>query len=68
MPRWTREDGRFYFAKVAADLFGLVVLVCYGGITRARVRSFPAESVEDAERILAEIGRRRKSHGYRCEL
>lgn len=65
MERWERDDGRYYVIEVTRDLFGPVVLIAHGGATAPRVRSIPLGRLEDAEPIVAEIGRRRIAHGYR---
>lgn len=64
MEAWRRADGRFYYALITEDLFGLVVMIAHGGLTPARVRSIPIGGVEEGERMLEQIGRRRVAHGY----
>lgn len=65
MDTWTRKDGRFYCAWIERDLLGLVVVTAYGGANRpARYRSIPVASVEEGERTLYEIAKRRMAHGY----
>ncbi|WP_332673361.1 hypothetical protein [Aromatoleum sp.] len=64
MQAWRRDDGRFYYALITEDLFGLVVMIAHGGLTPARVRTVPIGGVEEGEKILADIGRRRLAHGY----
>ena len=65
MDTWTRKDGRFFCAWIERDLLGLVVMTAYGGETRpARFRSIPVASVDDGERMLCAIGKRRIAHGY----
>lgn len=65
MDTWTRKDGRFFSAWIERDLYGLVVVTAYGGASRpARFRSIPVASIEDGERELVAIGKRRAAHGY----
>ena len=69
MKAWRRDDGRFYYALITEDLFGLVVMIAHGGRTPARVRTVPIRAVEDGDKVLADIDRRRLAHGYaRCRL
>lgn len=69
MKTWIREDGRFFTARVERGLFGLVVVTTFGGRMRpARVRSIPVDSVEDGERVLDAIAKRRTAHGYMALL
>ena len=64
MKAWRREDGRFYYALITEDLFGLAVMIAHGGRTPARVRTVPVGGVEEGERLIEQIGRRRLAHGY----
>lgn len=64
MESWRRADGRFYYALIAEDLFGLVVMISHGGRTPARLRSVPIASEEEGRVVLEKIGRRRRAHGY----
>lgn len=65
METWTRTDGRFYCIELSADLFGPVVLVCFGGASRhGRCKTIPVFGNEDAEAVLARLRKRRVSHGY----
>ena len=65
METWTRQDGRYYIISLAADLFGVVVMVAHGGRHRAAVvRSIPADSMEAAQAIMAALRKRRSAHGY----
>lgn len=65
MDTWTRQDGRYMHAEICRDLYGLVVMVAHGGQTPARVRSYPVCDVEEGERLLERISKRRIAHGYR---
>lgn len=65
METWTRADGRFYHITLSRDLFGPVVLVAHGGLTPARVISIPVDRIEDGERVMERLARRRTAHGYR---
>lgn len=65
METWIRQDGRYYIISLAADLFGVVVMVAHGGRHRAAaVRSIPADSMEAAQAIMAALRKRRSAHGY----
>ncbi|MDT3672504.1 MAG: hypothetical protein ROZ37_19455 [Aromatoleum sp.] len=65
MQAWRRDDGRFYYALITEDLFGLVLMIAHGGLTPARVCTVPISAIEDGEKILADIARRRLAHGYK---
>lgn len=67
MERWTRDDGRYLFTERETDLFGLVVVVYYGGRFAHRMRSIPVTKIEEADRVIERIGKRRAAHGYRRE-
>ena len=65
METWTRQDGRYYIISLAADLFGVVVMVAHGGRCRPAVaRSIPADSAEAARLIMEALRKRRLAHGY----
>jgi hypothetical protein len=65
MDTWTRKDGRHFSAWIERDLYGLVVITSFGGRLRpARFRSIPVSSIEEGERTLHEIAKRRMAHGY----
>lgn len=65
MEVWTRDDGRFYTVEVGEDLFGLAVLVTYGGQHVTRWRTLPVGGQDEAERTRAKIAKTRAAHGYR---
>lgn len=65
MDQWIRDDGRFYLVEIGEDLFGLAVLVTYGGEHITRWRTLPAGSLEEAEKVRAKIAKARAAHGYR---
>lgn len=67
MEHWKRPDGRYFYADVQSDLFGLVVVIAHGGRTPPRVHSIPVNRIEEADRVIERIGRRRAAHGYRRE-
>lgn len=65
METWARQDGRYYHITIAADLFGLVVMVAHGGRHRAAVvRSIPVSSLQVAQALMAAMQKRRAAHGY----
>ena len=65
MHTWTRKDGRHYAAWIDRDLYGLVVITAFGGSSRpTRFRSIPVASIEDGEREIDAIAKRRVAHGY----
>lgn len=67
MDQWTREDGRFYLVEIGEDLFGLAVLVTYGGRHVTRWRTLPVGDQSEAERLRAKIAKTRAAHGYRLD-
>jgi len=40
-------------------------MIAHGGLTPARVCTVPISAIEDGEKILADIARRRLAHGYK---
>lgn len=66
MDLWTRpSDHRYYWIGLERDLFGLAVVIAHGGRHRGpKVRAIPAFDIEDGERIIARMERRRIAHGY----
>ena len=64
MEIWTRPDGRFYCFELGRDLFGLAVIVYYGGYRRSRVRIVAVDSPADGEKLMAIMATRRAKHGY----
>lgn len=64
METWTRGT-RYYHVALTRDLYGLVVMIAHGGQTPPRVRSYPVCDVEEGERLLERIAKRRIAHGYR---
>ncbi len=64
MEIWIRPDGRFYCFELGRDLFGLAVVVYYGGYRRSRVRIIAVDSPADGEKLMATMAARRAKHGY----
>ena len=65
MDTWTRKDGRHFSAWIERDLYGLVVVTSYGGDRRpTRFRSIPVASIEEGEKAMYAIAKRRIAHGY----
>ena len=64
MEIWTRPDGRFYCFELGRDLFGLAVIVYYGGYRRSRVRIVAVDSPANGEKLMAMMAARRAKHGY----
>ncbi|HRF11790.1 MAG TPA: hypothetical protein PLR37_06600 [Candidatus Accumulibacter phosphatis] len=64
MEIWTRPDGRFYCSELGRDLFGLAVIVYYGGYRRSRVRIVAVDSPANGEKLMAMMAARRAKHGY----
>lgn len=65
MDTYIRDDGRYMNIAITRDMFGLVVLVANGGRHSIRVRSIPIEKIEEGERLMERLGRRRLARGYR---
>ena len=63
---WTRADGRYYCYGLERDLFGLVVIVVYGGIHTKRLRIIPVDDVAQGEIVMERLGYRRKAGGIKC--
>lgn len=66
MELWTRaSDRRYFYLGMERDLFGLIVVIAHGGKSKApRVRSIPVWDVEEGERVIARLEKRRAQHGY----
>lgn len=67
METWIRSDGRYQTFWLDEDLFGLVVIVLYGGDHHCRHRLIPVESEEAGACVMERLGKRRRAHGYTLE-
>ncbi len=64
--RWQTAT-RYYQVKLQRDLFGGLALVCSWGGLRSRQsqqKRIPCADLETARKLVRQIGRQRRRHGY----